>query len=88
MKWYSIKDKRPPKKNGLNWPFLALVDIGNERIPYLVTEDVHYGEPRYVEAYGEQYMWWSEDEIIAWTTIGEVIKDYLKNSIMEENYIG
>ena len=82
MKWYRPSEQLPPApiKNDWNGPtFLGVFTNtdNNEPFFYFVTQRVNPRSKKaiYVEASGEQYMWWELDELIAWTTIEEVRKD-------------
>lgn len=81
MKWYRPSEQPPPAptKNGWNGPpFLGVFKNPHNNTPffYFVSKEIKpNGSARYVEADGEQYMWWELDELIAWTTIEEIKKD-------------
>ena len=82
MKWYRPSEQPPPAPAKNSWsgpPFLGVFrDIdNNEPFFYFVTQRVNPRSKKtiYVEASGEQYMWWKQNELIAWATIEEVKKD-------------
>ena len=69
MKWFTTA---PPKDR----PFLIKI-----RDPYIKYYIVEYNdiERYYIEAWGEQYATWDEDEIEAWTTFDELDRDFDNN---------
>ena len=82
MEWYNPKTNPPPMADRINWMGPAFLGVfkdmdSNKPYFYFVRQEVRYdGTAKYIEAGGEQYAWWSEDELIAWTSLEEVEKDF------------
>ena len=86
MKWYKPIEKMPPlpsKDDGYSngEPFLGVFQDSEEG-DYFYVVSAEWDNPgyktklRYVEAGGEQYSYWDENELIAWTSLEELKKDF------------
>lgn len=85
MKWYKPTEKMPPLPgedgywNGKH--FLGVFQYPEEG-NYFCIVSAEWDDPEYktklcyVEADGEQYSYWDENELIAWTSLEELKKDF------------
>ena len=83
MVWYSPREDLPPmpKEKWLSGePFLGVFKgvPANTFFFYVVSAEYHDSSVRYVEAGGEQYCWFDESELVAWTSINELTEDLLR----------
>ena len=86
MKWYKPTEKMPPPPGEDGYwdgePFLGVFQYPEEDNYFYYMVRAEWDDPKYrtklhyVEAGGEQYSYWDENELIAWTSLEELKKDF------------
>lgn len=75
IRFYTLEEKRPKIGDTI------LIKINDKETPYyIVLVGENYDNTLYfTEANGEQYAYWTENEVIGWTTLNEIQKNEIWN---------